>query len=245
MLRGALVFIFSFIFTLPSFANAPQGGITFEKTRVVYTERDRGGTALAIINNTPQVYLIYARVVLPSNDPSVVSSDMAPFTALPPVSRLEGNSTRQLRVIRTGGELPVDRESLFYLSLRIIPSSGKYSATSDRMGLGVDWNMKVFYRPEGLEGGVKNALKTLSFERKGDRQLKIHNSSPFWLTFSKLTSSRFGEMNSENLMVPPAGDKTISLPENAYWQKEKERIYFQLIDENGKGIPESGGHVIL
>ncbi len=49
----------------------------------------------------------------------------APFLITPPLFRLDAKQENVLRIIRTGGNLPADRESLFWLNIKSIPSSAR------------------------------------------------------------------------------------------------------------------------
>ena len=55
----------------------------------------------------------------------------APFTVIPPVSRLEPSQEKILRIIHTKGvSLPDDRESVFWLNIKNIPPSASNKATN-------------------------------------------------------------------------------------------------------------------
>jgi len=45
----------------------------------------------------------------------------APFLITPPLFRLDAKEDNVLRVVRTGGNLPGDRESLYWLNIKPFP----------------------------------------------------------------------------------------------------------------------------
>ncbi|NPE97657.1 Dr fimbrial biogenesis chaperone DraB, partial [Escherichia coli] len=54
----------------------------------------------------------------------VLSEDQkspAPFVVTPPLFRLDGQQSSRLRIVRTGGEFPSDRESLQWICVKGIP----------------------------------------------------------------------------------------------------------------------------
>ncbi|HBC0990432.1 TPA: fimbria/pilus periplasmic chaperone [Escherichia coli] len=77
-----------------------------------------------------------------------------PFIIIPQLFRLDGRQNNVLRVIQTGGILSVDRESLFWMNIKTIPSE------EDTLQM----RLKLIYQ--------LTALKTLSFETEG-RQASV------------------------------------------------------------------------
>ena len=59
------------------------------------------------------------------------ASSQVPFMTTPPLFPLAAGRSNMIRIIRTGGDLPDDRESLFWLSVASIPQTqGKPSPNS-------------------------------------------------------------------------------------------------------------------
>ncbi|WP_159225556.1 fimbria/pilus periplasmic chaperone, partial [Klebsiella pneumoniae] len=47
----------------------------------------------------------------------------APFIVTPPLFRINPGEENMLRIIRTGGNLPPDRESVFWINVKSIPAT--------------------------------------------------------------------------------------------------------------------------
>ncbi|MGK4720503.1 fimbria/pilus periplasmic chaperone, partial [Salmonella enterica] len=53
----------------------------------------------------------------------------APFMLMPPQFRLEANQQSQLRIIRTGGDMPKDRETLHWVCIKSVQPENQKSDT--------------------------------------------------------------------------------------------------------------------
>lgn len=222
---------------------AKKEGISFYVLRVIYTEKDKNGVSLTAYNSTSSAYLFQSRM-LPvdlATGNSGIPADKGghiPFIVTPPLSRLEANSELVLRIRRNGEFLPEDRESVFFISMKAIPSQRspeEREPDSQQMVLTVVSNIKLFYRPEGLHRRAivdTDVASKLTFRKEGNI-LIAENPTPYWLTFSRLKA---GEKELDKaqlrLMVPPKGQQSYSLPAGATGS-----VSWQLIDEDGWDTP--------
>lgn len=55
----------------------------------------------------------------------------------PPLFRLNAGDDSSLRIIKTEGNLPEDKESLFYVNVRAIPAQSKSEAENQRADPGI------------------------------------------------------------------------------------------------------------
>ncbi|WP_025123106.1 MULTISPECIES: molecular chaperone [unclassified Serratia (in: enterobacteria)] len=255
-IRGAV--LLSAIFLLAGAQAAPEAaakatmtdnvepkGISFYVLRVIYPESERKGVTLTAYNKTDRPYLMQSRIR--PVDPATGNVDMSekgatatamPFIVTPPLARLEANGELTLRIRRNDEVLPSDRESVFFISMKAIPSQTAPEARSQdaqQMVLTVVSNIKVFYRPEGLN---KRALvdtdvaSKLRFRRDGNR-LIADNPTPYWLTFSRLKVGTAALDKAQlRLMVPPFGKQVYSFPAVTAGS-----VTWQLIDEDGWDTP--------
>lgn len=132
-----------------------------------------------------------------------------PFVVTPPLFRLNANDENNLRISYTGGELPQDKESIFYINVRAIPSTPKNDINELR--LVIKTRIKLFYRPEKLQGKPYDAYKLLTFARSGG-QLLITNPSPYYVVFSYLTVGNTVLKDTD--MIAPGGQLNVTLPAN-------------------------------
>lgn len=215
-------------------------GISFYVLRVIYPESEKKGVTLTAYNKTAEPYLMQSRIR--QVDDASGNVDMSPppssipFIVTPPLARLEANGELVLRIRRNSEPLPTDRESVFFISMKAIPSQlapEKRSQNTQQMALTVVSNIKVFYRPVGLaKRAVAAMAPELRFRREGD-QLIVDNPTPFWLTFSRLTVGNTSlDKTQLRLMVPPKGLRHYYLPAEATGA-----VSWQLIDEDGWDTP--------
>ncbi|KGA99949.1 hypothetical protein DR73_2285 [Enterobacteriaceae bacterium ATCC 29904] len=200
---GFIVFLFCLLASLPTYA---AGGIALGATRVIYPAEAKQ-TSLAITNSHKQErYLINAWI---ENEQGTKEKS---FAVTPPLFVSEPDSENTLRIIYAGPALAKDRESLFYLNVKAIPSVDKASIEGKNvLQLAVLSRIKVFVRPDNLAMQPDEALSHLRFERVGN-QLKVSNASPYYITMVNL---RLGEQRVENLMIAPGQSAQQHLPPGA------------------------------
>jgi len=196
LFKGLLVFIFAIQFSY-------AGGILVGRTRVIY-HADKKEASLPLSNKSEvNPYLIQSWI--DSSD----GKTRGPFVVTPPLFRLNAQEDNSLRISYTAGNLPKDRESVFYINIRAIPSTPKND--KNELTLVVKTRIKLFYRPEGMQGNASDAYKLLTFSRSNG-QLRISNPSPYHVVFSFLTVGNSALKNVE--MVAPKSQLIVELPKD-------------------------------
>lgn len=210
-------------------------GISFYVLRVIYPEGEKQGVTLTAYNKSPAPYLMqsWIRPVDPASgdvDLSWHGTPVMPFIVTPPLARLEANGELALRIRRNDMPLPNDRESVFFISMKALPTQ---QPDGEQMVMTVVSNIKLFYRPTGLvKRAVADMAPKLTFSRAGD-QLTATNPTPYWLTFSRLAVGNVAlDKPALRLMVPPFGKQSYTLPATA-----SGKVSWQLIDEDGWDTP--------
>lgn len=160
---------------------AQSAGIKLPQTRVIFNSKDK--SALATIQNQgDNVYLVKASVLADTDS----GSSIAPFAVTPPLFRLEPRNQQTVRIVRQGtSSLPTDRESIFYLSFLAIPSITQANADENRLAIGLQTVIKLFYRPDRLGMTAEQAAAKLVF-RQQDKQITAENPTPYYLTLGTL-----------------------------------------------------------
>lgn len=182
-------------------SQATSGGVSLGQTRVIFSSADKAQT-LTISNSGKQAYLIQTRVQKGLNDPA-----SAPFIVTPPLFSLQGNSRQILRLLPQSFSLPVDRESLFYISVSAIPALSGPVTPTDRLSVGVRFVIKLFYRPQGLP--ADSAACFLMFRRE-PHVVRVINPSGYFQTIGMLSfDERRRESGQETSMVPPYSSITL------------------------------------
>ncbi|MCL1162081.1 molecular chaperone [Shewanella chilikensis] len=198
----------------PAYAGVVVGG-----TRVVYDGAKRE-TSISV-NNPEKVnpYLIQSWV-----DEDNLHSGKAPFIVTPPLFRLDAGQENILRIVYTGGQLPADRESVFWLNIKSVPSSSEND--NNQLLIAVKTRIKLFYRPVGLEGkAAAEAYKKLVFTQS-EGNLIVSNPTAYHVSLYSLTVD--GEEIEDAGMVAPKSDFSWLLP-----NKHVTQVRWQAINDFG------------
>ena len=203
-------------------------GIQLGSMRVVYPEANKNGTKFSLMNTSKNTFLMQSWIRMLDGE------DKAPFIVLPPLKRVDPQERLNLRILRTGGNLPEDRESVFYLTMRAVPTISAKQEGTGVVTLVLQNSIKLFYRPQGLpKDGINAVAHKLQFTRNGN-QLTAINPSPFYLTLSHLAVGPYLlDKDKLQLMVPPKGQQSWQIPSSA-----RGEVRWKLIDEMGESTQE-------
>jgi fimbrial chaperone protein len=228
---------------IPCFAAPEQpSGLSIERFRMIYPAAEKRGITWSLTNNSDRPYLMQSWVRpmdFTTGLPAAEEGNKAPAAAIPllvtpPLTRVEPGDRLTLRIRLTEMSLPQDRESVFYLSVKGIPSApDKASQTGGQLVVAVVNNMKLFYRPEGMpQGGVANASRQLRFSLQGDA-LVVDNPTPFYINFSQLTVGG-KPLAAEALrkLVPPKGQQRYPVASGS-----RGTVEWQVVGEDNKATP--------
>lgn len=183
-----------------------QAAVALGATRVIYPAGQKQ-VELAVTNNDSNSnYLIQSWV-----ENSEGQKD-GRFFITPPLFAMQGKKENTLRVIdATNRQLPQDRESLFWLNVKAIPSMDKPKAGDNILQLAIVSRIKLYYRPSGLLLRPEDAPGKLIFHRR-DKTLELSNPTPYWLT---VTEMKAGTHTLDNALVPPVGKASVRLPSDS------------------------------
>lgn len=219
--RHSILIVASFFFALFLNINTSQaqGGLSLGQTRVIFNAKENS-TKVSINNLSNQVYLLNSRV-LPTPDLNIEVSEKMPFLITPPLFRLEKESRNSMLISKNDtSKLPLDRESVFYLSFLAIPAVKKHDEnefdegiTSTQVSFGIRTIIKLFYRPTGLSMPVKEAPAKLTFDKQG-AQLIVNNPTPYYVTLAQLTLNHHEiDVREQGPMIAPFSAQTYSIKE--------------------------------
>lgn len=228
---------------LPCAGAAEQpSGLSLHQFRIVYPASETKGITWSMTNNTDRAYLMqsWVRPVdfstgLPAAEAHNNATEAAiPLLVTPPLKRVEPGEQLTLRLRLTGMSLPQDRESVFYLSVKGIPSApDKASQSGGQLVVAVVNNMKLFYRPQGMPaGGVAKASEQLRFSLQGDA-LVVDNPTPFYLNFSQLkVGGKPLPAAQLRTLVPPKGQQRYPVPGGS-----RGTVEWQVTGEDNRATP--------
>jgi len=218
-------------------ATAPgdSAGIALESTRVIYPGSATKGISFTVTNRTGQMYLLQSRVVPWGAVPGESSPAAAPFIVVPPLARFAPDDALTLRIRLTKHDLPTDRESVFGLSLKAIPSQsapGSESESGAKMVLALQNNLKLFYRPTELaEITAEARAQALQFRLQGT-ELKVHNPTPYYVTLGEVKADSKTVVLGEERMLAPFSTVEVNLP-----GARPKSVSWNIINDDGRPTP--------
>ncbi|ALB66177.1 fimbrial biogenesis chaperone [Cronobacter dublinensis] len=165
------------ISTLLFAASAAQAGVVIGGTRLIYPG-DKKEAALTITNGDDNNYLVQSWV-------ETENGSKAPFMITPPLFRLDAKQTNTLRVVKLSGTLAQDRESLFWLNVKSIPSTSRQTQ-ANTLQIAVKTRIKLLYRPATLTGTPEETTDKLVWRKQADT-LSVRNPTPFYMNFQSIT----------------------------------------------------------
>ncbi|QOV79492.1 fimbria/pilus periplasmic chaperone [Enterobacter asburiae] len=203
-----------------TFAHA--GGVALGATRVIYPQGDKQ-ISLPITNSSESTdFLIQSWI---NNPDGIKSSD---FILTPPLFVIHPKKENILRIMYVGPDLPKDRESVFYLNSKAIPSVDKSKLSGNNLQIATQSVIKLFVRPKNLPTPSIDAPKTLRCQVSGGK-VTLTNPSPYYVTLVKFYS---GGTKLPNSMVAPKGSLAVDIPGGKSGQ-----ITFQTLNDYGANTP--------
>ncbi|QBH97636.1 long polar fimbrial chaperone LpfB [Limnobaculum zhutongyuii] len=162
--------------------------------------------SLSVSNTDTNPYLIQSWAETQSG-----GAEKAPFIVTPPLFRLEGNQQNVLRIVRTGGDLAEDRESLYWLNVKSIPAGSKNGA-ANTLQIAVKTRIKLIYRPQDLKGVPEDVTSKLTWSQQGNH-LTVNNPTPFYMNFNQVKVG--GREVKDVTYVAPMSQATFTAPAGA------------------------------
>ena len=204
-----------------------KAAVALGATRVVYPAGQKQ-VQLAVTNNDEKsTFLIQSWV-----ENSAGQKD-GRFVITPPLFSMQGKKENTLRIIdATNNQLPRDRESLFWLSVKAIPAMDKSKTNDNVLQLAIISRIKLYYRPSGLSVAPEKVAESLRFKRQPGK-LIISNPTPYYATVTELNA---GTRKLNNTLVPPLGEASVDLPADAGSQ-----VTYRTINDYGALTPKMTG----
>ena len=193
---------FSFLLLFMLLNNAASAGVIVGGTRIIFNGAVKENT-LSVTNPDESPWLIQ----------SWVESDgksKAPFIFSPPLFRLDARQKNIFRIIHPRGDLPTDRESLFWANIKSIPTAPD---VDNALQIAIKTQIKLIYRPASLKNGfLPEQMKKLQW-RWQQGKLQVTNPTPFYMNFQSIEIN--GKAVSEPQWVAPFAEKQYLLPQLA------------------------------
>jgi P pilus assembly chaperone PapD len=179
-----------------------QAGVVIGGTRLIY-DGGKKESSLSVTNPDKVSYLVQSWA-----DTTAGGAEKAPFMVTPPLFRLDGGQQNVLRVVRAGGNLPNDRESLYWMNIKAIPAA-EVSSNQNTLQIAVKNRIKLIFRPAGLKGVPEDVADKLTWQRSGD-SLQVTNPTPFYMNFMQINVA--GKEVKNVTYVAPQSTAKFALP---------------------------------
>jgi P pilus assembly chaperone PapD len=176
-----------------------------------------GGTRLVFLGSAKEANITVHNT--DKNSPYLIQSwvedlsenDNPPFIVTPPLFRLDGQQQNILRILKTTGELPKDRESVFWLNIKSIPAVRDDMKGKNVLQFSVKNRMKLFYRPTNLDGTPEQAAINIHWKTSNNQLVAVNDSVYFVNLASVAINGKKISLDYMNNMIPPKGKMLYSL----------------------------------
>ena len=212
-------------------------GVVITGTRVIYPAGQKEVT-VKLNNNGGSPVLVQSWIDSGDIKGSPTNST-APFVMTPPVSRIDPNKGQSLRLMFTGGTLPSDKESVFWLNVLEIPPTDKTAPGDNKMYMAFRSRVKLFYRPTNLIGKPAEAPAKVKWSvapaaAGGAYALKAYNPSAYHVSQATITlvdgSKRYGVAPA---MIGPGETRSFQIKGLASNPSPSSKIEFEAINDYG------------
>ncbi|MDK9357487.1 MULTISPECIES: fimbrial biogenesis chaperone [Lelliottia] len=181
-------------------ASVAHAGVIIGGTRVIY-DGNKKEASISVNNPDATPYLIQSWIETLNG-----GVEKAPFIITPPLYRLDKDQQNVERIIMAGA-LPQDKESLYWLNIKAIPSAPK---KENSLQVAVKTRIKLIYRPEALKGIAPEELaEKLTWSHSGD-QLRVTNPTPYVMNFNQISVG--GKQLEDVSYVLPGATAQFTLP---------------------------------
>lgn len=223
-------------------AFAAQAAITITGTRVVYPAQSREvNVRLNNVDSRP----VLVQAWLDDGDAAAAPNEIkVPFTLLPSVFRVEPHRGQALRIMFAGGDMPKDRESVYWLNVLEIPPKPKDADERNMIQLAFRTRIKMFYRPASLLDDPTAQRAQLKWHvesgDKGQSVVRLDNPSPYYISVG------MAEVETANRkvalvpnMAPPFGHVDFLPQEGKLDIKAPATVSYTVLNDFGTAIKDS------
>ncbi|HAT6800670.1 TPA: fimbria/pilus periplasmic chaperone [Citrobacter freundii] len=194
-----------------------QAGVIIGGTRVIF-DGNKKEASINVNNPDDMPYLIQSWIETPNG-----GIEKAPFIITPPLYRLNNGQQNVERIVVTGA-LPQDKESLFWLNIKAIPSSSKVDNT---LQIAVKTRIKLIYRPAVMKGTLpEEQADKLRWQQIGQK-IQVNNPTQYVINFNEISVA--GKKLLDVSYVLPGGTATFDLPSGI----TKGTVVFKIINDYG------------
>lgn len=222
LLHLCSLLFFAITITNASAANTSLvGGIGLNKSRIVIKVGEKQ-TTLGVRNTSQKQHFLVQSFVEDFSRHKVND-----FIITPPLFVMKPQDESALRIIFTGTPLPNDRESLYWICVKAIPSSDS-ETKSNSLKIAIQNRIRLLVRPEGLSVNLIDAPGMIQFSRNKNT-LVINNPSPYYLS---LVNLQVGSAKLVSETLAPFKGTQLTLSERMTGD-----VSFQTVNDYGSYTP--------
>lgn len=225
-MNGVLLRFITGLLVLVSISSS--AGIVVNSTRVIYSA-DKKEVTVSLKNTGTHAALVQSW--LDTGDPTAVPKNInVPFVIMPPITRIDGGKGQTLRLIYTGGTLPADRESIFWLNVLAVPPK-KNDANHHLLNVAYQTRIKLFYRPTNQSINVDAAAKKLQWTTASGA-LNVTNPTPYYISLLNVNWISAGKnISVAGEMISPYGQLRLAIKETPMMNTP---LNYTIIDDLGR-----------
>jgi P pilus assembly chaperone PapD len=214
-----------------------QASVVMNSTRYVYNATAKEITVK--VSNVGKLPVLTQAWIDDGDEKSTPEHVDVPFNLTPPIARVEVGKSQTLRISYTGGNLPADRESQFWLNVLEVPPKPADDVAVSKMQLAFRYRLKVFYRPKGLAGSAEFSPDKLTWTRTADGGLSVSNPTAFHVTLNDVRLTIDGkDTEIEPFAVAPLATAQPK-PASPLTQGARIEVHYQSINDYGGFVPHS------
>lgn len=206
-----------FLFTI-FVSQTLHAGVIIGGTRLIYNEENKE-SSLSVNNSDDVPYLIQSW--LDAEDQKTSSKQ---FILTPPLFRLNGGERNDIRIIKSTGNMPQDRESLFWMNIKSIPQVSK---NENVIQFAVNTRIKLINRPKTLANDTPRDLYDKLKWKVTDGKLHVDNPTPYYMNFQTVQFN--GKEFKYVGYVAPLASTEFTLPQNV----SSGKVTWTVIDDYG------------
>lgn len=223
------MFIIFLIFFSVSFINTSYSSVSLGATRVVYSLNAKQETLSIINSSKTNRYLINSWV---TDKDDKKTND---FIITPPLFAIEADSENTIKFIKIKNDLPKDRESVYFINVKSIPSVNKDDLNSKNMlQIAVLSRIKLFVRPDELTMKPEDSYDKINVKKDSlNKVVTIDNPTPY---FINMVDIYINNKKQENLMIYPYSHSSISGVNTGNFRYKVINDYGALTKEISKNI---------
>ncbi|MCJ3377170.1 fimbria/pilus periplasmic chaperone [Klebsiella pneumoniae] len=194
--------IVSILYVAPSFSGVVIGG-----TRLIFNG-EKKDSSINLANEDKVNYLIQSWV---ENEDG--TRDNTPFIITPPLFRLNAEEQNVLRVIKTNDMFSDDREQLYWINVKSIPSTSKELMSSNSLQIAIKTRIKLIYRPASLYSTQPEDVAQLVKWSMSEGSLRVSNPTGYYMNFNSI---KFNGLEIKNTQyVSPKATTTYKLSDRS------------------------------